>query len=526
VFGLPRTLASGLALFLVLLVFPSFVAEARHSPELQVRSRELLEAPEVLAEWLSRVGREDLRVLLEEAVSTNNHTLMKYVVTRVFEYLASDSPVTLFVGGKQLMTLKILNKSDDLSVGSRDLGWLLYHATRSLNKTDYSSLSNMLLVVLSGLVSYGDHNELAYFMIYLMSEPSVKVVSEDLRSELRLQILRFLDYIELRDFRKAADLGVNVSYSTSMLLGSCMYLIATSYAEYESLSKLGGSGSSNSTSSLVINEVVESLMRANVSSSLIEVLKKLPPEDLSRLLNDLNRFEEIDEESLVEEISKYVRERRYNVRAASSGSKTSSPIVVRVFTAVSGREVSSEISYSLSSKLGSLMYLVSSIPAFLSGPSTPEITQEAGLHPPSRATSGSYVVLLLLVISSSGAALLIFLKFFPASKPDLVGEVSGVKPAPQSAAIASYVVSAFWSVVGFLCRFFEVSLGKHETHREIMAKLVPKIRVFAGEESARLFSDLTKYYELVRFGNVREDEVMVFVARRVEERVRGWEQNP
>ncbi|MEM1604387.1 MAG: hypothetical protein QXL29_05900 [Zestosphaera sp.] len=523
--SLPRVLASTLVvLFLVLPVFLSLVVEARHSPELQSRSRELFEAPKVLTEWLSEVGRDDLRVLLDEAVSTSNYSLMKSVVSRVFEYLGSDYPVTLLVGGKHLIALKILNKSDDLSVSDRDLGWLLYHATKVLNKTDYSSLSNVLLVILSGLVVYGDHNELSYFMVYLMREPTASVVSEDLRNELRLQILKFLDYVESGAFKDAADLSVNVSYSTSILLGSCMYLIATSYSKYASLGKLpGGSYDTALSNSTVIKELLEYLMRANVSSPLIDILKRLPPEDLNRLLSDINRLEEIDEEILVEEVSRYVRERRYEAPAISSGSKTSS-VVVKVFTVVSGGK-SSEISYRLSSELSPLMYVISSTPTFSSSSGDSGITQ--GASPPSlRATSSGPYTFLFVAASSFIASLLFFLKFFPAGRRDLVSGVSRAGPVPQvGTATVPYVVRAFWPVVEGLCKLFKVSLGRHETHREVMSKLLPKIRVFAGEDFTKLFSELTKYYELVRFGNVCEDEVMVSVARRVEEHVRGWKQS-
>lgn len=518
--SLSRVLASALVLFLVLSGFLGLVVEARHSPELQSRSRELFEAPRILAEWLSRVGRDDLRVLLDEAVSTSNYSLMKLVISSVLEYLTSDYPVTLLVGGRHLIALKTLNKSDDLSVGGRDLGWLLYYATRSLNKTDYSSLSNVLLVVLSGFVVYGDHNELSYFMVYLMREPTVSVVSEDLRSELRLQILKFLDYVESGAFRDAADLSVNVSYSTSILLGSCMYLIATSYAKYASLGRLPGSVLSNST---IINELLEHLIRANVSSSLVDILKRLPPEDLNRLLNDINRLEEIDEEVLMEEVSRYVRERRYEVPATSSGSKTSS-MVVKVFTAVGG-EKSLEISYRLSSELSPLMYVISSTPTFLSGSGPSGLTQDVSLSSSRAISSGPYT-LLVVVASSFVASLLFFLKFFPVGGHDLVSGVSRVGPVPQAEATAvPYVVRVFWPVTESLCRLFKVSLGRHETHREVASRLVPKIRVFVGEDFVKLLSELTKYYELVRFGNVREDEVMVSVARRVEESVRGWEQS-
>jgi DNA-binding Lrp family transcriptional regulator len=517
-----KALTPTLILFLVLLSVLSPVAEARHSPDLQSKSQELLEAPKVLSEWLSRVGREDLKALLEEAISTNNQTLMKLVVTRVYEYLASDNPVAFFVGGKHVMALKILNKSDDLTVNNDDLGWLLYHATRSLNMTDYSTLSNVLLVILSGFVSYGDHNELSYFMIYLMREPKVRVVSEDLRNELRLQILKFLDYVEAGDFKKAADFGVNVSYTTSMLIGSCMYLIASSYAKYASLSKLlGGSGNvlGNST---IISEVLETLLRANVSGPLIEIIKRLPPEDLNRLLNDLNRLEEVDEEVLVEEINKYVRERRYNMSITSPEPRTSS-LVVRVFTAVSS-EKGSEITYRFSSELSSLMYLISSKPAFLSSSGFPEPSQGVSPPPARGVMLGSYAPLLLVIFASSAASIILLLKFSSVSRRDLVSRVPHVKQAPPTEAVTSYVVRAFWSVVESLCRFFEVSLGKHETHREIAVKLLPKIKVLAGEELTKLFNDLTKYYELVRFGNLSEDEVMVSVAKRVEEHVLKWGQ--
>lgn len=514
-----RMLTSALILFLVLLSFSSLVVGARHSPDLQSKSRELLEAPVVLADWLSKVGRDDLRVLLDEAVSTGNYTLMKIVASRVFEYLASDYPVTLFVGGKHLMSLKLLNRSDDLSVSSRDLGWLLYHATRSLNKTDYSSLSSMLLTILSGFVTYGDHNELSYFMIYLMREPTLGVISEDLRDELRLQILKFLDYVESGAFREAANLGVNVSYSTSVLLGSCMYLIASSYAKYVSTNELPNNTLSDSA---IVSEILEHLMKSNISSSLIEILKRLPPEDLNRLLNDINILEGIDEEILIEEVSKYVREKRYNTSLTGSGSRTSS-IVVKVFT-VTGSGKDLEISYSFSHELSSLMYLISSTPTFFSGSGTSRNTQDASLSLSRGVASGPYTFL-LLATSSFIISLLLLLRFFPTRERDLVSEVSRVRPVPQARTPVPYVVVAFWNVVESLCRLFKVSLGMHETHREIMAKLTPKIKVFAGEDSVKLFNDLTKYYELVRFGNVREDEVMESVAKRVEEHVRGWEQN-
>ena len=517
-----RVLILALVLFLFLSSLLNPIVKARHSPDLQTKSRELLEAPKVLAEWLSRVGRDDLRVLLDEAASTNNHTLMKLVITRVLEYLRSDYPVTLFVGGKHLMSLKILNMSSDLTVGSNDLGWLLYYVTRSLNKTGYSSLSNMLLVILSGFVTYGDHNELSYFMIYLMKEPSVKAVSEDLRNELRVQILKFLDYVDSGAYKEAIDFSINVSYSTSMLLGSCMYLIATSYSKYVSSSKLPGGSLSNSSSVLIINEVIESLTKANVSSLLIEILKKLPPEDLNRLLEDINKLEGIDEEILIEEISKYVREKRYNATIIPSSPKTSS-ITVRVFTAVGGGE-SSEVPYRFSSELGSLMYLISSTPAFVISSSNSGFTQEASLSSSGWVASGPYVPLLLVISLSSVVGLLFLFRFFHSVKLGLVSVEPQAKPVPQSRTISSYVVRVFWPIIESLCSFFEVSLGRYETHREVTAKLVPKIRVFAGEDAVKLFSDLTKYYELVRFGNVREDEVMVFVAKRVEEYVRSWEQ--
>ncbi len=517
-----KALTPTLVIFLVLFSIFSPVAEARHSPELQSKSQELLEAPKVLSEWLSRIGRDDLRALLEEAISTNNQTLMKLVVAQVYEYLAGDYPAAFFVGGKQIVALKILNKSDDLSVNNDDLGWLLYHATRSLNMTDYSTLSNVLLVILSGFVSYGDHNQLSYFMIYLMREPKVKVVSEDLRNELRLQILKFLDYVESGDFKKASDFGVDVSYNTSMLIGSCMYLIASSYSKYASSSKLlGGSGNALGNST-IISEVLESLLRANVSSPLIEIIKRLPPEDLSKLLNDLNRLEEVNEEILIEEINKYVREKRYNTSITSPEPRTSS-LVVRVFTAISSKE-SSEIAYRFSSELSSLMYLVSSKPVFLSSSSFSGPSQ--GMSPPSvrGVISGSYASLILVIFTSSAASIILLLRFFPVSRRDLVSRVPHVKQAPSTKTITSYVVRAFWSAVGGLCKFFEVSLGKHETHREIAVKLLPKIKVFAGEDLAKSFNDLTKYYELVRFGNLSEDEVMVSVARQVEERILKWGQ--
>ncbi len=517
-----KALTPTLILFLVLFSVFNPVAEARHSPDLQSKSQELLEAPKVLSEWLSRVGRDDLRALLEEAITTNNQTLMKLVVAQVYAYLASDYPVTFFAGGKHLMALKILNKSDDLTVNNNDLGWLLYHATRSLNMSDYSTLSNVLLVILSGFVSYGDHNQLSYFMVYLMREPKVRVVSEDLRDELRLQILKFLDYVEARDFKKASDFGVNVSYTTSMLIGSCMYLIASSYAKYASLSKLFGGSGNTLVNSTIISEVLETLLRVNVSGPLIEIIKRLPPEDLNKLLSDLNRLEEIDEEILIEEINKYVREKRYNTSITGLESRTSS-LVVRVFTAVSNKD-SSEITYRFSSELNSLMYLISSKPVFLGSSGFPEPSQ--GVGPPSarEVIPGSYTPLLLVIFASTVASIILLLRFSSISRRDLVSRVPHVKQAPPTKTITSYVVRTFWTVVGSLCKFFEISLGKHETHREIAVKLLPKIRAFAGEDLAKSFNDLTKYYELVRFGNLGEDEVMVSVARQVEERVLKWGQ--
>lgn len=522
--NLSRVLASTLVFLSVLTAFLGSVVEARHSPELQGRSRELFEAPRILAEWLSRVGRDDLRALLDEAVSTGNYSLMELVISRVSEYLTSDYPVALLVGGKHLIALKILNKSDDLSVSGEDLGWLLYYATRSLNKTDYFPLSNLLLVVLSGLVVYGDHNELSYFMVYLMRERTASVASEDLRSELRFQILKFLDYVESRAFRDAADFSVNVSYSTSILLGSCMYLIATSYARYASLGRLpGGDSDDTLNNSTIMNELFEHLIRANVSSSLIEIFKRLPPEDLNRLLNDMNRLEEINEEVLIEEVSRYVRERKREIPATTSGSKTSST-VVKVFTA-DGDERSLEISYRLSSELSPLMYVISIKPTFSSGSGASGLTQGASLSSSRASSSGPYTSL-LVVVSSFAASLLFLLKFFPVSERGLVSGVPRARPAPQAKnADVPYVVRVFWPVVESLCGLLKVSLGKHETHREITSKLMPKIRVFAGKDFTRLLSELTRYYELVRFGNVREDEVMVSVARRVEEDVRGWKQD-
>lgn len=520
--------AEGLAAFLIvslLIATPiTSYAEPRHSPELHGRSAEIQEAPEALISWVSSLGREDLGISLREALDTNNQTLVRSALKSIQNLIFSDSPTSLFVGVKHLTALKLLNWSDDLSVSTKDFSRLLYYVTLHLNKTDYTALSKALLTVLSGVVSYGDHSKLSYFMLYLARDEVIPNVSEGLRSSLRLQILKFLDYIESGELKKAVEVGVNTSYSNSLIIGSYMYVVASIYSKYTPPANPTSGLQDSSKGVEVASRVLEIIERMNLTTTLAEILKRIPAEDLWAALNKLNilnTLDVLDEEVLVGEISKYLMEQRLETPPEAGlplrpwGSGTT---VVKVETTAGGQ--GSSPSYRLTNELNTLMNLAAAKAALevrQKSSGTSETLQSsilsdspAGLYGPAFITILSFMLVLSMVLFAVKLG-----KAFRMPAPT----IGTTEPLHVEAVINSTVVKIFWRVINELANRLDVRVEKHETHREIKTKIIEKAIQVVSRELPELLNLLTQYYELVRFGNVCEDEVMRSEARRVEESI-------
>lgn len=516
--GLRRliSLAPHLVLFLVLTGFTVVYAESRHSPELLDRSLEIQRAPEVLGSWLSNVGKEDLNELLRNATSEGNSTLTQSLVKSVYAFINADSLAPLLVGARQLLALKTLNNTEDLAISAGDLRWLLYHSTLHLNNTGYHSLSSTLLKVLSGLVSYGDHNELSYFIIYLMKEGSLSNVSQELISELRRQTLLFLSYVDSGDFKRAAEVGVNASRTTSLVIGSYMYVIASTYENHVRLSRPDADSQSAGNVLTTPSQLLEFIEHLNISVDVMEVLRRLPPDELERIINRLEPLTDLNDEYVLEEISRYVMEREYYLSQTTGPLfKQSSPMTVVTWV----DSADSDHVYKLSNQLNTLMGLVSVVSAFNSGQEG-SLTEGMSFPKPialaGRPTNPYEALFVIAVVVSLTVGILPLLKYVRRGVRSLRASSAVAGPVYDEDSIKSEVVRAFWRVVRALASSLEVKIERYETHRELKSKIIRKLDLTVGSRPASLLTELAHRYELVRFGNVSEDEGMRSDVRRLE----------
>ncbi|MEM0013990.1 MAG: hypothetical protein QXX81_03020 [Zestosphaera sp.] len=518
----------GLMAFLVfsLLIVSSLTAYAggRHSPELRGRSAEIQEAPEVLTSWLNSIGREDLSVLLGKVLAEDNRTLVSSVLRTVQDLMFSGSPASLFVGAKHLIALRLLNGSEDLSIGVKDLSQLLFYTTLYLNSTGYTTLSGVLLKVLSGLVSYGDHSDLSYFMLYLTRGETLPNVSEGLRSSLRLQILNFLDYVELGEFKKAVELGVNTSHTDSLVIGSYMYVVASIYLKH--VPTVNPVTSSQSSDSGVVLRVLEIIERMNLTTTVSEILRRIPAEELWAVLNKLNilnNLEGVDEGMLVEEINKYLVERHFDDTLETGllpRPWSTSTTVVSVEPLVEGRD--STFSYRLTNELKTLMNLVASKTSLealrkssiISG-GTPS---KSSMLIDSSATFYDTVFIVVISFTLTLGVVPLAIRFGRTRRIPVTSTASIEFPRDENM-INSVAVMSFWRVVSKLTSRLEMHVGRHETHRELKTRIVEKAGRAMNEGFTELMDMLTQYYELVRFGNMCEDEVVKSEVRRIEESI-------